>query len=74
MKRQKMKPGVPGVCRYCKCTEAFRCPEGCGWANGNATVCSTESCVKRHIERKFAKDLLPQFRGATMQNNKEAQA
>lgn len=43
-------PGhVPGVCRYCKCTDRRPCPAGCGWLYPERTVCSA-------CEAKFVTD------------------
>lgn len=32
-------PGFP-ECRYCHCTEAMACPEGCAWADADYTICT----------------------------------
>lgn len=38
-------PGpIPGMCRYCHCTEQRACPEGCSWMDTGRTVCSSEAC------------------------------
>lgn len=34
---------VPGRCIVCGCTDAFGCPEGCGWADVDHTICTV--CV-----------------------------
>lgn len=36
-------PGIAGTCRVCGCTDARACPEGCAWADGTETLCT--SCV-----------------------------
>jgi len=47
-------PGcVPGMCRYCKCTEARACPGGCAWLYPERTVCSSPAC-----EAKFVRENL----------------
>ncbi|HEY5054686.1 MAG TPA: hypothetical protein VII58_00910 [Acidobacteriaceae bacterium] len=44
-------PGpIPGVCRYCKCTEQRACPGGCGWGDLEETVCSAPECMTKLIE------------------------
>ena len=48
-------PGhVPGVCRYCKCTEerACRLADGgaCSWIFPEHTVCSNPECERRWVE------------------------
>lgn len=30
----------PGRCRWCGCTYNDPCPEGCGWANRQQTLCT----------------------------------
>jgi hypothetical protein len=46
-------PGpIPGICRYCRCSEMRACRGGCSWIDFQRTVCSTPSCVAR-----FADDL-----------------
>jgi hypothetical protein len=36
-------PERQGVCRWCGCTDAHGCDEGCTWANARHTLCT--SCV-----------------------------
>jgi hypothetical protein len=43
---------IPGICRYCRCTEATPCStppcgEPCTWANRNRDVCSNPQCLLR---------------------------
>ncbi len=33
-----------GVCRVCGCTDEMGCVEGCGWANGEHTLCTSLTC------------------------------
>jgi hypothetical protein len=41
-------PGpIPGICRYCKCTERRGCRGGCTWLDQERTVCSTQLCMAR---------------------------
>jgi hypothetical protein len=43
-------PGpVPGVCRYCRCTEARACPGGCAWIDADSTVCSAPACEEKWV-------------------------
>lgn len=32
-----------GTCRWCRCTELNACPQGCGWADRDQTLCT--ACV-----------------------------
>lgn len=32
-----------GRCRFCRCSHFDACPQGCGWADGAATLCT--ECV-----------------------------
>jgi ferredoxin len=52
----------PGVCRYCGCTEAEACPEGCGWADEDETICT--ACQDLALELGFsALDTLVELEG-----------
>lgn len=31
---------MTGVCRYCRCTEAHACPQGCVWQDETQELCS----------------------------------
>ena len=42
----------PGRCRYCKCTDARACPEGCSWYDLEQTVCDSLACVKRFVRAR----------------------
>lgn len=39
--RRKLKSGT---CRVCGCTYDDPCPEGCGWANVEQTLCTSLVC------------------------------
>lgn len=44
-------PGpTPGVCRYCRCTEARACEGGCRWLFPEHTVCSAPACEAKFVE------------------------
>lgn len=51
---------APGVCRYCRCTEANACrlPEGdtCWWINAGRDVCSNPACIRRLYADKAIRD------------------
>jgi hypothetical protein len=52
----------PGVCRYCGCTEARACPEGCEWADEDQTICT--ACQELALELGFsALDTLLELEG-----------
>lgn len=36
---------VTGECTVCRCTDDFGCPEGCGWADIDHTLCT--NCMER---------------------------
>jgi hypothetical protein len=38
---------TPGRCRYCRCTDALACDDGCTWLDTQHTVCSSSECVQR---------------------------
>lgn len=40
-----------GRCRYCRCTDARACEDGCWWVDAEQTVCSTRTCVERFQSR-----------------------
>jgi hypothetical protein len=39
-----LKGGATGRCRYCRCTDARACPDGCAWLDKEHTVCDSETC------------------------------
>lgn len=39
-----LSPTTPGRCRYCRCTDARACPEGCAWLDLEQTVCDSPPC------------------------------
>jgi hypothetical protein len=44
---RKAKPAVEsGVCFVCGCSEFDPCPEGCGWANAQQTLCTNPICLR----------------------------
>ena len=40
---------TPGVCRYCRCTDARACAGGCAWLFPEHTVCSAPECEARWV-------------------------
>lgn len=44
-------PLIPGICRFCGCTEAMPCtvqlepPAYCAWWDPEQTVCSSPQCI-----------------------------
>ena len=40
-----LKTVRPGRCRYCRCTDARSCPDGCSWYDAEETVCNSSICV-----------------------------
>lgn len=40
---------TPGVCRYCGCTDALGCAEGCWWIDEEHTVCSARACFTKYF-------------------------
>lgn len=49
------RPG--GWCRWCGCTYERACPQGCGWANANHTLCT--ACVHVDTEWRRLKSTRP---------------
>jgi hypothetical protein len=48
-------PGpVPGICRYCGCTERRACRPACRWMDPERTVCSSSPCREKFAEDKAA--------------------
>lgn len=48
-------PGpIPGICRYCKCTELRACPGGCTWIDAERTVCSSMPCKAKMMDDYYA--------------------
>jgi hypothetical protein len=45
--RNPLPATTPGRCRYCRCTDARACDEGCAWLDRHGTVCSSPECVQR---------------------------
>lgn len=45
----KAKKLIPGVCRYCKCTDQHACAGGCSWWDTQHTVCTTNRCVRKAV-------------------------
>lgn len=42
-------PGIlPGVCKFCGCTEDHACEGGCAWADDERTICTR--CVERSLQ------------------------
>jgi hypothetical protein len=35
-----------GTCAICGCTYYSPCPEGCGWANADQTLCDNPVCIR----------------------------
>jgi hypothetical protein len=46
----RIRPGEPGVCRFCGCSHFDPCPEGCAWADQKETLC-TECTPAAEAER-----------------------
>lgn len=44
-----LRPMRTGICRYCRCTDAMACDEGCSWVDKEHTVCSSDDCVRRFL-------------------------
>jgi hypothetical protein len=42
---------TPGKCRWCGCTYDEPCPESCGWANREQTLCTACVAVDREWRR-----------------------
>lgn len=44
--------GVPGVCRYCGCTEANACMlctgDPCSWYDKDRTACNAPGCIRQY--------------------------
>ena len=60
---------VPGVCRYCGCTQDRPCRlhdgDECSWIDGSRTVCSAPGCVCAEAARvRAARIERPQSRYA----------
>lgn len=53
----------PGVCRWCRCTYIEPCPQGCGWADAEQTLCTCCTRVDR-AWRFLAAARLPNMRRA----------
>ena len=58
MGKTHVRPGVvlegylrPGRCRWCRCTDAAACPQGCWWVDRMQTLCS--AC--RDVDAAWAK-------------------
>jgi hypothetical protein len=47
---EELPGSVPGVCRYCRCTEARACAGGCYWLYPEQTVCSNPDCAERYVQ------------------------
>jgi hypothetical protein len=45
----------PGRCRYCKCTDARACEDGCSWYDLQHTVCDTTACVDKFFLARLDK-------------------
>lgn len=41
---------TPGTCRWCGCSHFDPCPESCGWANRQQTLCT--ACINVEWEWK----------------------
>lgn len=52
----------PGKCRWCGCTYYEPCPESCGWANAEQTLCT--ACVNVDREWRKLKTKLPNMHRA----------
>lgn len=52
---------VPGICRFCKCTEESPCGvppcgEPCAWANRERDVCTNPTCLIRWADERRAQE------------------
>jgi hypothetical protein len=51
---EELPAPVPGVCRYCRCTERRACVlasgRGCSWLYPEGTVCSNPACEAKFVE------------------------
>ena len=56
-----------GICRWCKCSHFKPCPDVCGWANREQTLCTSCVNVDREFRRRCgtrdAQMVRPFFRG-----------
>jgi hypothetical protein len=48
----------PGTCRWCRCSHFNPCPDGCGWADPEQTLC-TECVAIEHAWRALPPPRLP---------------
>ena len=47
---EELPSAIPGLCRYCRCTEERGCHGGCGWLDSEMTVCTNPECMSKFME------------------------
>jgi hypothetical protein len=49
---EELQGAVPGMCRFCKCTEQRACPGPCRWLDAERTVCSNLECAAKLLRER----------------------
>jgi len=52
---------VPGVCRWCQCTETTPCANGCAWVERSYTLCSECVPLDKALRTRAGRRQLAEF-------------